>query len=515
MLAFYKPLTMNGKQLKNSILQWAIQGKLVPQDPSEGTADDLLQQIRAEKGKLVGEKKLKKSALDNESTIQQSENGNWFEGSLCIDDLLLINIPKTWRWAKIKDILDIQTGAAFKKEESNNHQKGVRILRGGNILPNKYIFKDDDVFVMPEVVSEKTKIKEGDIITPAVTSLENIGKMAVIDTDYTNVSAGGFVFILRPFLKNIVHSRFISMFLQSPYMIEMMKKITKKSGAAFYNLGSERMKELYFPLPPLAEQRRIVSKLSTLLPIIARYETAQAGLDKLNSEIKGKLKKSLLQEAIQGKLVPQDPTDEPASALLARIQAEKANAEKAKKRSAKPLTSVVDTPFELPEGWCWTTLEEIGDIVTGSTPSKDVEEYYNGDIPFFKPTDLEQGIDTKYANDHLSQLGYEVSRQIPANSVLVTCIGTIGKTGMITVDGTCNQQINAIISSKAVSSVFLYFVCISYFFQKQIKENASATTIPILNKNNFSRISFPLPPLAEQHRIVSQLERMFKVLGEE
>ena len=222
------------------------------------------------------------------------------------------------------------------------------------------------------------------------------------------------------------------------------------------------------------------------------------------------LRSRLLSLAIHGQLVPQDPNDEPASALLARIQAEKANAEKGKKRSPKPSTSVVNAPFEVPEGWCWTTLGKIGDVVTGSTPSKDVKEYYNGDIPFFKPTDLEQGIDTKYSNDHLSQLGYEVSRQIPANSVLVTCIGaTIGKTGMITVDGTCNQQINAIIPSKAVSSVFLYMVCVSNFIQKQIKENASATTLPILNKNNFARILFPLPPLPEQHRITRVLTALF------
>ena len=481
MLAFYKPLTMNGKQLKNSILQWAIQGKLVPQDPSEGTADDLLQQIRAEKGKLVGEKKLKKSALDNESTIQQSENGNWFEGSLCIDDLLLINIPKTWRWAKIKDILDIQTGAAFKKEESNNHQKGVRILRGGNILPNKYIFKDDDVFVMPEVVSEKTKIKEGDIITPAVTSLENIGKMAVIDTDYTNVSAGGFVFILRPFLKNIVHYRFISMFLQSPYMIEMMKKITKKSGAAFYNLGSERMKELYFPLPPLAEQRRIVSKLTTLLPIIARYETAQAGLDKLNSEIKGKLKKSLLQEAIQGKLVPQDPTDESSAELLKKIC---------------PDADVVTDG--VPEGWCLAKMQQLCWLEDGE--KEEGIERKNLDVKFLRgakePTMMTSG------------------RYTPAGSLLILVdgenSGEVFKTPIEGYQGSTFKQL--CISQKMDEN---YMLNVINFHRKMLRENKVGSAIPHLNKKLFKAIDVPLPPLAEQHRIVSQLERMFKVLGEE
>ena len=156
----------------------------------------------------------------------------------------------------------------------------------------------------------------------------------------------------------------------------------------------------------------------------------------------------------------------------------------------------------------WTTLGEIGEITTGNTPSKDNKEYYGGNIPFFKPTDLEQGIDTKFSNDKLSQLGFESSRKLPANTVLVTCIGaTIGKTGLISVEGSCNQQINAIVPTKSIIPYFLYYACVSEYMQNEIKNNASATTLPILNKGNFSKIAFPLPPLEEQKRIVSEIER--------
>ena len=156
----------------------------------------------------------------------------------------------------------------------------------------------------------------------------------------------------------------------------------------------------------------------------------------------------------------------------------------------------------------WTTLGEIGEIITGNTPSKDNKEYYGGNIPFFKPTDLEQGIDTKFSNDKLSQLGFESSRKLPANTVLVTCIGaTIGKTGLISVEGSCNQQINAIVPAKSIIPYFLYYACVSEYMQNEIKSNASATTLPILNKGNFSKIAFPLPPLEEQKRIVSEIER--------
>ena len=173
-------------------------------------------------------------------------------------------IPETWVWCKIKDLLDIQTGASFKKEQANANKKGIRILRGGNILPNKYIFKDDDVFVAKEFVNENTLLKRNYIITPAVTSLENIGKMTVVEKDYNDVSAGGFVFIIRPYLQEFTHSLFIAFFLQSPFQIEIMRGITKKSGAAFYNLGKERLKELYIPLPPLKEQQRIVAQIGKL-----------------------------------------------------------------------------------------------------------------------------------------------------------------------------------------------------------------------------------------------------------
>ena len=187
---------------------------------------------------------------------------------VCIDEFLPFQIPETWVWCKVKDLLEIQTGASFKKEQANANKKGIRILRGGNILPNKYIFKDDDIFVSDEFVNANTILKKNCIITPAVTSLENIGKMAVIEKDYNNVSAGGFVFIINPYIQDFNHSLLLAYFLQSPFLIEAMRGITKKSGAAFYNLGKERLKELYLPLPPMAEQSRIVGKINEVLSSI-------------------------------------------------------------------------------------------------------------------------------------------------------------------------------------------------------------------------------------------------------
>ena len=170
-------------------------------------------------------------------------------------------------------------------------------------------------------------------------------------------------------------------------------------------------------------------------------------------------------------------------------------------------------PFEVPSSWVWTTLGDIAEIITGNTPSKDIKEYYSGNIPFFKPTDLEQGIHTKYSKDRLTPLGFEQSRKLPANSVLVTCIGaTIGKTGLTTVEGTCNQQINAIIPTSAILAKFLFYVCLSDYMQHEIKANASATTLPILNKANFSKIAITIPPLQEQSRIVKSIEHWLSLV---
>ena len=231
-----------------------------------------------------------------------------------------------------------------------------------------------------------------------------------------------------------------------------------------------------------------------------------------------KLRQKILDLAIRGKLVPQDPNDESASVLLERIRAEKERLIKEGKikrgkKSASDMPHYENIPFEVPKGWEWCRLDSIGEIVTGSTPPKDNKEYYGGPIPFYKPTDLVQGIETVTSSDSLTEEGFAVSRQLSMKSILVTCIGaTIGKTGMIKKAGTCNQQINAIVPYPTVFPDYIYYVCVSGFMQSNIKDNASATTLPILNKNHFAELLIPLPPIEEQKRIVPAIEQWFSLL---
>ena len=153
----------------------------------------------------------------------------------------------------------------LKEKEANNNQTGVRILRGGNILPSKYSFKKDDIFINKQLVPESILLKKDDLITPAVTSIENVGKMARITQDYENVSAGGFVFILRLFAKSSITAQYLCYAIQAPVITEKIKSITKKSGSAFYNIGKERLSAIKIPLPPLQEQKRIVKALDNVL----------------------------------------------------------------------------------------------------------------------------------------------------------------------------------------------------------------------------------------------------------
>jgi len=254
--------------LKKSILQEAIQGKLVPQNASEEPATVLLQQIREEKQRLVAKGKLKKKDVVD-SDIFKGDDNKYYEQigqeTIEITEDIPFEIPSNWEWRRLRDICSIFTGATFKKDEAKTDCKGVRILRGGNILPFEIIQKTDDIFLSPEQIKESILLKQNDIITPAVTSLENIGKMARVEQNMPNITVGGFVFVLRPHYSDEWLSKFLLFFMSSPSAIEFMKSITNKSGQAFYNIGKERLAMTLVPIPPKDEERRIVVKIEELL----------------------------------------------------------------------------------------------------------------------------------------------------------------------------------------------------------------------------------------------------------
>ena len=395
-------------------------------------------------------------------------------------------LPKGWEWTTVGEITNYGDSVNVQVEDIDNSDW---------VLELEDIEKDTAKIIQHlnknerKINGTRHKFQKGQILYSKLRTYLN--KVLVAPNDgfcTTEIMAFGSYGILS--------NNYICYVLRSLYFLDYTLQCGY--GVKMPRLSTTDARNGLIPLPPLAEQERIVNEIQRLFSIIDIVENGKDGLQTAIQQAKNKI----LDLAIHGKLVPQDPNDEPASELLKRINP------KAEITCDNP-----HYPFELPKGWEWTTLGEIGEIITGNTPSKDNKEYYGGNIPFFKPTDLEQGIDTKFSNDKLSQLGFESSRKLPANTVLVTCIGaTIGKTGLISVEGSCNQQINAIVPTKSIIPYFLYYACVSEYMQNEIKSNASATTLPILNKGNFSKKAFPLPPLSEQHRIVAKIEELFAQL---
>ena len=242
---------MNAQQLKNSILQEAIEGRLVPQDPNDEPASVLLDKIRAEKKRLVKEGKLKKKDLE-ETPISEDE--------------IPFKIPESWEWTRLGTHITATSGLSYKKDDlaiySNDY---VRVLRGGNISFGSWSIKDDDVMIGKQFVNEDLILKKGMFISPAVTSLEHMGKTALIREDQKNVVAGGFVLMLIPHYNDETYWEYLNVLFQSGYYREKCKSITNKSGQAFFNLSRAKLLDLLIPVPPLAEQKRIVEKIEQLL----------------------------------------------------------------------------------------------------------------------------------------------------------------------------------------------------------------------------------------------------------
>ena len=263
--------------------------------------------------------------------------------------------------------------------------------------------------------------------------------------------------------------------------------------------------------PPLPEQHRIVAKIEELF---TRLDAGVEALKKIKSQLR-RYRQAVLKHAFEGKLTAvwrQAHNNElkPASVLLERIKQERLKRAKGKYKELSPLDTA--DLSDLPEGWVWARVGEIGLVETGNTPSKSQAAYYGRDYNFYKPTDLNAGYYTRESEDGLSSEGIKKARLLPERSILITCIGaTIGKTGFIRQRGASNQQINAIIPDRNMLPEFLYFICISPQFQNGILSNASATTLPILSKRKFEVLELPLCPILEQHQAVEEIERRFSV----
>ena len=511
---------MNGKQLKNSILQWAIQGKLVPQDPNDEPASVLLDKIRQEKERLIKEKKIKRDK--NASIIYRGEDNSYYEKILatgevkCIDEEVPFEIPQGWEWCRLRDVIYPPKYGTSSKSLSNGD---VPVLRMGNIQDGEVVY-DKLVFSNNVEDNRKYLLQDGDLLFNRTNSAELVGKTAIFKGN-RHVIYAGYLILLRPIKTN---SEYLNYIFSSPYVRSYCKEV-KTIGVQQCNINAEKVSQLLVPIAPFEEQMRIADKIKEVLPSVDKYSISQYNLDLLNVSLSECLKKSILQEAIQGRLVPQIAEEGTAKELLERIKKEKQKLVKEGKLKKSALaTSVIfrgddnkywekngknvvcidkEIPFEIPNNWNWCRLKDIGKTETGTTPSKLHPEYFGNYIPFLSPANI-FGSKIISETQGLSNIGVQFGRVVPKNSILQVCIGgSIGKCAIVNKPTTFNQQINSI-TPYFCNVEFVHIVLQSEYFRLAIIDKATGTATPIINRGNWETLLFPLPPLKEQQRIIEK-----------
>ncbi|MEG0272749.1 MAG: restriction endonuclease subunit S [Hydrogenoanaerobacterium sp.] len=477
---------MKAQSLKNAILQLAVQGKLAAQNPQDEPASELLKKIKAEKAKLIKGNKIKTEKPLAPITDEEKP----------------FDIPTSWEWARLGELCHKLTDGTHSTPKYI--EKGVPFLSVKDMSSGKLDFSNTRHISEEEhqELYKRCNAEKGDLL---LTKVGTTGVPVIVDTDKQFS-----LFVSVALLKmnwSLNNAEFLCLWIQSPLVYQQAQKNTK--GVGNQNWVMRDIGNTVIPIPPLAEQQRIVKKIEQLMPLVEQYDSYEKELSALEAKFPNDLKKAVLQFAVQGKLVPQNNADEPASQLLKKIKAEKAKLIKEKKsRAEKPLAQITDEekPFDIPDSWEWVRLGEIGIAQTGNTPSTNDKENYGNEYPFVSPGDMTNS-EIKYIN-RLSSKGYSKSRIIEENSVIMVCIGgSIGKCNIIDRDIVCNQQINTITPFAIAPKYLLYALRANYFFNF-MKKIYGGTATPIVNKSVWCSITIPLPPLAEQQRIVEKVEQI-------
>ena len=470
---------MTGQDLKNSILQLAIQGKLVPQDANDEPASVLLERIKAEKQKLIKEKKIKKEKPLPEITEEEKP----FE------------IPESWEWCRFGEIIlnrDSERIPLSVEVRSKQKNKIYDYYGPGGAFDKveHYLFDKRLLLIGEDGANLLTRSKPNAFFAE--------GKYWV----------NNHVHVLDSYIEDDIILDYIAMRINGMSLADYV------TGTAQPKMNQEKMNSILIPLPPLSEQHRIVAKIEELMPLVEEYDKAQKELDALNAKLPEALKKSILQEAIQGKLVPQDPNDEPASVLLQRIRKEKEQLVKDGKLKKKDLvtTPITDEekPFEIPENWEWCRLGDISNSYIGLTykPS-DVSE--NGTV-VLRSSNIQNG---KLSLLDIVKVSFDIPEKLRVReSDILICARNgsqklVGKSALVTkeAEGMTFGAFMAICKTLFYAYVFRFLQ--SDLFFSQLREVSGTTTINQLTQKNFNNFLIPLPPLAEQHRIVSKIEDLF------
>ena len=515
---------MNGKQLKNSILQWAIQGKLVPQDPNDEPASVLLDKIRQEKERLIKEKKIKRDK--NASVIYRGEDNSYYEKKVatgevkCIDEEIPFEIPKGWEWCRMQDVITFVNGRAYKKEELLPQGK-YKILRVGNFFTNNEWYYSD--LELPE----DKYCYNGDLLYAWSASFGPQiwnGDKTIFHYHIWNVK----------FNSRVLFREYLYYF----FLFDKTQVKASTTGSTMVHVSMENMKPRLIPIPPVNEQKRIVHEIENIIPLIEIYGTFQNKKEILDSNIKASLKKSILQEAIQGKLVPQIAEEETAQELLEQIKAEKQKLVKEGKLKKSALNDSVifrgddnryyeqigkncnditdEIPFDLPYNWCWCRFSNIVSMTIGKTPARGEQTYWiNGKYNWVSISDMVDGGSISTTKEKVSDLAVKEVFSAPISEkgcLLMSFKLSIGKTSILDIDAFHNE---AIITIRPV--IDKEYVMRNYLFKvlpliANLGESKDAIKGKTLNSKSLSNLLIPLPSLVEQQRIVEKIEQLMQLL---
>ena len=517
---------MNGKQLKNSILQWAIQGKLVPQDPNDEPASVLLERMRAEKARLVKEKKIKKDK--NESIIYRGDDNSYYEKFLatgevkCIDEEIPFEIPKGWEWSKLSNVIELLSGQDFIPEKYNSSNQGIPYITGasnivnGNLVINRWT-------ETPTVIG-----KLGDLLI--VCKGSGVGKMCICNVDKIHIARQ--IQIIRNF------SNAISLSYVKSVVEANLQTIISNAQGVIPGISREHILNLLIPLPPTNEQYEIDKKLQEILPVIDRYAKSQETLDKLNVELLGNLKKSILQEAVQGRLVQQIAEEGTGEELLEQIKLEKQQLIKEGKLKKSTLTDSVifrgddnkyyeqvgkkclditeQIPFETPKNWVWTRLSHIANIYTGNSISETEKKSKFTDVIgryYIGTKDVDFNNRIIYDNGIAIPKQYEPDFRLAPNNSILMCIegGSAGRKIAILNQDVCFGNKLCCFSPFVGIGKYMYYYLQSPSFFELFNLNKTGI-IGGVSIAKVKEILIPLPPIKEQQRIVAQIEKLFEQL---
>ena len=519
---------MTAQQLKNSILQMAVQGKLVPQDPGDEPASVLLRRIKAEKQELIKAGKIKKDKKSSEIFRGATHNLPY---AFCeqigkeirdISDEIPFEIPDSWEWVRLGSICEIARGGSPRpiKQFLTDDPNGINWIKiGDSDKGGKYINETKEK-IIPEGMSKSRFVHRGDFL---LTNSMSFGRPYILNVDGC-VHDG---WLVLSGYQTAYDKDFLYYLLASSFAYYQFCEVV--SGAVVKNLNSDKVACALFPLPPINEQHRIVAKIEELLPYIERYGKAEEHLTTLNTTFPEALKKSILQEAVQGKLVPQNPDDEPASVLLERIRAEKQELIKQGKIKQNKNESVIITrdkipyeiidgkercladevPFEIPDSWCWCRLGTIFQHNTGKTLNS--SNHQGTMMQYITTSNLYWD---KFELDKLREMLFtdsEVEKCTVTKGDLLVCEGgDIGRAAIWNYDYPMRIQnhIHRLRSYAPVEVYFFYYVF--YLYKRAGLIGGKGIGIQGLSSNAIDKLLIPLPPLAEQKKIVAKIEELMQ-----